>query len=109
MSAGEVTRPSGKVYRRRKPPATIVVEWGYEEDTVVIVERTHDVEEARPLALAAWRRDAYPVDEFPDDAHVGWLKLVPWDAIGSGCDSTYLETDGDDPRAYPYVRFGPGE
>ncbi|TKJ25244.1 hypothetical protein A6V29_04270 [Blastococcus sp. CCUG 61487] len=48
-------RPDGRLYRPRKLPEAMLL--GYDEVEGVCVVRTHSVETARDLAMAALRRD----------------------------------------------------
>jgi len=99
-----ITRPNGKPYRPRKPPAGT-----YLDDLVgsgaVLILRTHDVD-----AHLAWARELWRRETGEDVQLVGvarWVRLVPWDASGHGGDSTWIGCHGDDPRGCPAVQYHP--
>jgi hypothetical protein len=104
MVSGEVVlRPGAAPYRARKTPVAEVLGDSY-ETTSVIVWRTHDMDVAVALAGGAWR---HYVDggELPGGALPSWFKVVPWDALGGGCDYTVIEVEPTERGAVPAVMF----
>lgn len=99
----ETTRPNGKVYRRRKTLEAVPCIWN-EEATVVLIYGTHDVDSARELALQEWRREGLG-DDLPEPV-LEWVKVVPWDAFGSGHDRTIMSVDGNTRGSWPCLRYG---
>lgn len=95
-------RPNGKLYRRRKPLTADTVAWN-DDGYVVIVYGTHDADLARELAATEWERELE--GELPEPRPL-WLKLVPWDALGLGFDSTILEVGGDTRSSTPALQYG---
>lgn len=97
--AEQVARPGGRTYRARKPPAVDVFGGLWDEDSGVIVTRTHDIDLA--VALAAFEWDYQFGGPLPAPVRC-WVRLVPW---GDGYDSTYLRAEPDERNAMPCVEF----
>jgi transposase len=105
MTAGGevITRPDGRQYRARKPPASQILGGCEPEDESVIVWRTHDLDRARKLADLSWRQ--LDGEDLPANVTVGWFKTVPWDTAGCGYDRTVIETEPGARGATPAVMF----
>lgn len=102
-----ITRPSGRRYRPRKPPAGSYLDDGDGNHGVVLIWRTHDVAAHQTWAERLWRQG---VDSASPVSLLGtacWVRLVPWDTSGHGGDSTWVTCHGDDPRACPAVEYRP--
>lgn len=104
-----ITRPGGKRYRPRKPPAGSYLDDGDGNHGAVLIWRTHDVAAHQAWAERLWRQETGDAVSLRGAAC--WVRLVPWDASGHGvrstCDSTWVTCDGDDPRACPAVEYRP--
>lgn len=72
-----IQRPNGKTYRPRKPPSVQLIA-DHNDDTGVIVLRTHDYQ--RAIELASHLIDEYGLN--PTVAYTAWWRLVPFDPSG---------------------------
>lgn len=85
MSAGEIVRPNGKVYRPRKPPALqSYVDWSDDREAVVVL-RTHDIR----LSLELAADKIAELELIAANAHTDWWRLVPFDT-GSGYERNWI-------------------
>lgn len=79
MTAVEIRRPNGKIYRPRKPPEVTTYQDWRDDLTCGLVLRTDDVELALHLAADAIAE----YDLVTESAHAVWWRLVPF-KVGSG-------------------------
>lgn len=67
-----VTRPNGKVYRPKKPPAGVIVHDHHNDARWIYILRTHGIERARALAEQIATREGFDLDE--DEVLRGWVR-----------------------------------
>jgi hypothetical protein len=103
-----VLRPGRAPYRaRRKPYAQVLVD-DHDEDSAVIVWRTHDVDLATALAGRAWTHYVDGRDPLPGPGLTGWFRLVPWGRYGRSGERSVQQCRDGEPGATPAVMFEPG-